>query len=519
MNAALHPAILWNRLLQRLNTWADRLDRAEDAFVLRHGILLPSLLLLAWTALLLILGYALHIPWRDETQSWLMARDMTVPELFRNAGLEGHPIGWHLVIKPLTLLGLPFESLRLLNCLLVFAAAAVLVFRGPFRFWHKAFILSSPIFIVYGLYARCYSLILLLLFLHAQSHARRMEHPFYYAFWLGCLANTIVLCLPYAACMGAYWAWEAARGGKLRSLPVAAGLLLLLAMGFAAFIQILPPPEKARFLLGVTISRSLRPLYTTNPYNIFAFLLVPAFLFWRMLKTISRSVPALTVIFLTQVVFFICLHTFIYELRYRHLLLLFAFMIVITWIMVTECFGEKVFSAASLSLRRQIAAFCMLFCIDSADGLIQEHVQLNSNIPTAIPYVRKFLRDEPIAAHIINEVSPLAAYIPGLRFWNPVGSRWDTFAYFDMNWLERGSISPDHAAALIMRNCPVTRPVIIFSYRWRKPAEYGYVLTFVANEATRWKESIFVYMPKEKIKPGMTALPPDFALRRAERHE
>ena len=51
-----------------------------------------------------------HVNWRDEAQAWLLARDLSPVQLFRQMSYEGYPCLWHLLLMPLAKLGLPLMS-------------------------------------------------------------------------------------------------------------------------------------------------------------------------------------------------------------------------------------------------------------------------------------------------------------------------------------------------------------------------------------------------------------------------
>jgi len=138
-------AELAERATARAATICRRAEALEDELVARVGV--TPVLSLLWLLLcgILLVGYVVHEPWRDETQAWLMARDMDFFQLWSNAGTEGHPIGWHLLIKPLIWLGLPFTSLRIVNIVLVLLAAGIVLYKAPFRTWQRGVIaLSIP---------------------------------------------------------------------------------------------------------------------------------------------------------------------------------------------------------------------------------------------------------------------------------------------------------------------------------------------------------------------------------------
>ena len=101
----------------------------------------------------------LHQPWRDEAHAWLLSRDLSVSGLFAQLHYEGYPPLWFLLQMPLAKLGLPYESLGLLNAILATGAVAILVLFSPFSLWQKAIIaLSDGLLCQYGMVWRCYSL-------------------------------------------------------------------------------------------------------------------------------------------------------------------------------------------------------------------------------------------------------------------------------------------------------------------------------------------------------------------------
>ena len=48
-----------------------------------------------------------HEPWSDEAQAWLIARDLSIPQILRIMTYEGSPPLWHLLLKALIWLHLP----------------------------------------------------------------------------------------------------------------------------------------------------------------------------------------------------------------------------------------------------------------------------------------------------------------------------------------------------------------------------------------------------------------------------
>jgi hypothetical protein len=482
------------------------LDSLEDRIVDRIGFRIPALVVLAWFAGLATVAFVFHEPWRDETQSWLMARDMTVVQLFRNAAHDGHPIGWHLLIKPLTLLELPFLSLRLLNMLLVLGAAALVIWKSPFRLWQAFFLVSSPPFVFCAVYARCYSLILVAVMLQACLHPLRMIRPYRYAVVLGLLANTMSMSLIYAALMGAWWLWEALRTRQSRH--VFAALTVLALLGVLAAVQIIPPPDKTAILFESRMHGAVKDFLTLSGAEIWSFVVVPFFFFVPLTFFLTRCALAPILILLSSILFALGIHVCIYPLFHRHYFTLFAMLLAVVWVATRTSSTSA--AACRLAMATCIALFIAI-CPESYYILRREVRGLSSNVGYALPYVQEHLRDKPVAAHFMSRICPLLAYMPGVRFWNPASGEWGSYVVFDSSWYSRGEMPIVQAVDIIFQDCPVRRPVMIFSGFWKEPEKYDYVLVFVSDYRSQYAENVFIYVPKELMTPDMVELPVDFS--------
>lgn len=116
-----------------------------------------------------------HEPWRDEAQSWLLARDTSLIELFGLAKYEGSFILWHVLIMPFAKLGFPYEIQSLL-ALGIGTATAYLVARfAPFSLVQKILLLGGYYFFYeYTVIARSYGLtiffaVLMVVLYHART--------------------------------------------------------------------------------------------------------------------------------------------------------------------------------------------------------------------------------------------------------------------------------------------------------------------------------------------------------------
>jgi len=147
------------------------------------------LVFLVYTVLIILVA-SKHEPWADEAQAWLQARDSSLwTLLFRNLHYEGHPPLWHLVLMLPSRL-LPYGSMKVVSVL--FAAAGTYVFLrySPFPKIMKVLLPFSYFpFYQYGVIARCYVLVPLLLFLIARIYRDKVSKVYHFVLLLCLLAN------------------------------------------------------------------------------------------------------------------------------------------------------------------------------------------------------------------------------------------------------------------------------------------------------------------------------------------
>ena len=181
-----------------------------------------------------------HEPWRDESSSWLMARDNTLQSLWDRMGYAGTPALWYLVLMPFAKLGLPFFTQLLVNNVLAIAAGAVLLFFCPLPAKGRVLALFS-----YGLgyelsvVSRSYALTTLLLFAALAVRGARKSRPVAYGVLLALLANTNLHGLVIVLSLGAVEAWQWYRSRlDFRRTALVAGLGALLAI-----VQLIPPAD------------------------------------------------------------------------------------------------------------------------------------------------------------------------------------------------------------------------------------------------------------------------------------
>ena len=154
----------------------------SDKLQLRRRIFYAALLLL-------YLGFHLfvilnHEAFRDEAQAWTIAKNTTLPELFADLSIEGHPCLWFLIIRPFAKLGMSF---RYFSTVSLFGDVLKVIVLGSFAFCY-----NSPVM------PRTYCVITLLIVCLAILWPNRLEKPVLYGILIGLLFQSHIILAGFA---------------------------------------------------------------------------------------------------------------------------------------------------------------------------------------------------------------------------------------------------------------------------------------------------------------------------------
>ncbi len=146
-------------------------------------------------AIISLLISVFHTPFWDETHAFdISLRPLS--EIFYLTRVEGHPILWFLLLKPINFIKLFPYPMLVLNWVFCLFAIIILFKKSPFNFLQKTFLTLSPPFLIYfAPIARNYSIGILIIFLLAFLYEKRFKKPYLYAFLICLGANTSVMAM------------------------------------------------------------------------------------------------------------------------------------------------------------------------------------------------------------------------------------------------------------------------------------------------------------------------------------
>ena len=191
-----------------------------------------------------------HEVWRDEADSWLVARDISISGLFQFTRNSGHPSLWYWVLIPFAKLGFPNYTLSVLHLCFAISSVYIILFHStlkkPLRI---LLIFGYYFFFEYAVVSRNYAISNFFLFSIAAFYSKRFDKPIQFGSLIFLLANCNIYATIFASGLGLLFLIEILEGKKFQ-LKTLFGLLLIILGGVVCFFQLFPSPERQPSVAG-----------------------------------------------------------------------------------------------------------------------------------------------------------------------------------------------------------------------------------------------------------------------------
>jgi hypothetical protein len=226
-----------------------------------------------WLAYIIMLAVTVpwHEPWNDEAQAWLLARDLSLPQLLLHAlHYESHPPLWYLILWIPTHLHIGYFIFCWISAAIAAAGIYILLRLSPFPFYLRAILpFSFYLAYQYSVVARSYALFPLLSFLAAHAYRQEKPRPILLAIYLGLLANVSIHGTLVACIVAAVYIWRHLRPGHSGSVTpqrfFPATVIFAASLAIAA-LTILPLPHDLTTVTTPTVTRVLLGSQPTAKY-------------------------------------------------------------------------------------------------------------------------------------------------------------------------------------------------------------------------------------------------------------
>lgn len=412
----------------------------------RRRNILYACLLLAYIAFNLSF-LVCHENWRDEAQAWLLARELSIPELFAQMSYEGHPCLWHLLLMPLAKLGLPYVSMNILSLTIMSVAAALFLWKSPLPLPMKALALFGIGFsYYYPVISRSYCLIPLFVFMMACFYPARREKPLRYGLAIALLVQTHIIMLGMAAAASLVWLCEAIAGYRRdrerRALLLqGAGLALPLLSFILLLLQISSPQRSTayRFTMDKVLTLPRRAIgairkligYFPTPVGIALLLLAAGVCVWLLIRALrGREFAMLKPLLITvcAVAWQYAVHVLIRAsaaIRTLSIVFILLWFFWVSW----KSVGDK------LLLRLMAVALVVMELVTYTpySGALNEYRHLYSGAKNCAAFIREELPSDTIFLEVnVARGSSLLPYLSeDYVFYEPHSGEPATFATWD----------------------------------------------------------------------------------------
>jgi|GEM_PF-2323765 len=405
--------------------------------------------ILRWVAfaLWLVLTFSLtahHELWRDEIDSWLLARDASWSQMFSVLPDAGHPPLWYILLKFSVIGGLDWGAMQGINLLAVWGAGGLLLFRSSLPLSVAITVLFSFLFsFEYPVIARNYGLGILGLFLYADATTRRPPNwriSNIIAQILMCCSSVHFLALGLTLFAVRIWGNFRSKTNNLTRfateelpflIPFAVSVLVLWPTGKGQFSTSLVDQFQARNFLD-SIANSLLPFDAPTAVT---FILAICCYLWFILGSshpVRTGVMFLAGAGILEAIF--CLKY--YSGAPRHSGLLLVWLWAVLWM---NGLNLKIDPNVAVSHWRWLAAplvSWLLFAWNFPVTLSVWQLEYKMNFSDAIEAARFLSRENVMKREVVcwkpRNCSTILAYLPSSRrFWSPVLNRRITYDHWD----------------------------------------------------------------------------------------
>lgn len=405
-----------------------------------------------------------HEPWRDEAQTWLIARDVPWLGILKEAMYQRHPALWYYMLAPLAKSGLPYLSQFILHLSLAVSAVFLLLFFCPLpRLAKYLFIFGYYMCNEYVIIARHYVLGALFLFAVATVWPSRHKRPLLFGLLVFMLFNSTYLCFIGAGAIILLYLYELYE--EKDWAPRKLGAIFLMGLGaLSSFAQgfLLPADHsdkgthlvfeiaqpffvlrKALFPLGFDIS-----VETSTVIAILVFLGI--FLYLAQ----NKKILFLTSFFYGGLLYILC---FRHPGNTRHYGFALIFVLFLLWIQKTTYFKKDISLQKFPSLQNAVSkyvyyAFFLLFfslVVSVRYAAIANVKEYSAQFSGGQQMAREIQRIESdylhtemsVIAHPSTKASAVLPYFKNKQFWYPDIQKWGTYCHYTNAQFEGNTIS------------------------------------------------------------------------------
>ena len=309
------------------------------------------IVLILWV-LITLLRVSHHQPWYDEAHAYMLAQNLTIPELIAEMKYEGHLLVWYLLIMPFAKLKLWYPyPMQILNWLSAFIALLVMWKKAPFHPVTKTIItFSYPFIAEMPVIARCYSVGIMLLIIIASLYHKSLKHPIWYAVLILLCANTSVMALFGATAFGIVFAYDLIRAALkdevtrkdfriVFSILALCAVLVLWQIGGSLTCAV---PKDGTFLINFSSFVFGNSIYNIQRTLITKYYIEAAIYLSLICTPILLLIKDKKIFFINCFIFCCMMYCFLYKYPgfSQHYIFFWIYALIVYWLLIEKCISK-----------------------------------------------------------------------------------------------------------------------------------------------------------------------------------
>ncbi len=153
------------------------------------------LIFIIYFLIILVVSYY-HECWEDESQGWLIAKDLGFIDIVNQMKYEGHSFLWYYIIAIFAKSGLPYEFSKIIMLIIAGVTGVLILTKAPYNNIVKILILFNSVFLYYmPAFLRPYSIIPLMLICISIMNEKPEKYPILYGIAVAILVNSHIIVL------------------------------------------------------------------------------------------------------------------------------------------------------------------------------------------------------------------------------------------------------------------------------------------------------------------------------------
>ncbi len=291
-----------------------------------------------------------HEAWEDESQGWLIARDLGFIDIISQMKYEGHSFLWHYIIAIFAKSGLPYEFSKIIMLVIAGVTGILILTKAPYNNFVKIMILFSSVFLYYmPIFLRPYALIPLILICISIMNENPEKYPCLYGLAIAILANAHIIMLGLAffiyfkffmeQLVDKYEKNSKEQNRKLIIGTIIAiiGMLIVMSCAIAGFFNSIAPthgtdiPKEALnriMLLALNLHTNLIDINIPTIVILFIDIFILLVIFFQAIKTDKKQ----GIIFFTGLIFYLFVQILVFGIfSSQRTVLLFVFLLYFSW--------------------------------------------------------------------------------------------------------------------------------------------------------------------------------------------